>query len=70
MCLLNGECGGTFTSAVQFDKYDTTDEKGNLITIKPTYSQIIRELVNHFGEEQLGKILISDLPERIKQVMR
>lgn len=70
MCLLNGECGGTLTSSTQFDKYDTIDENGNWITLKPTISQIIREAVNHFGGEQLGKILISDIDERVKLVQR
>lgn len=70
MCLLNGECGGKITSSIQLDKYDTIDENGSYITIKPTYSQIIRELVNHMGKEQLSRILISDLDEKVKLVMR
>ena len=70
MCLLNGYCGGTITTSTEFDKYDTIDEDGNIITIKPTIVQIIRELVNHIGGEQLGKILISDIDERIKIAMR
>jgi hypothetical protein len=28
MCLLNGDCGGTITSSVEFDRYDTVDENG------------------------------------------
>jgi hypothetical protein len=31
--------------------------------------QIVRELVNHFGGEQLEKIII-DIPSRIKKVMK
>ena len=70
MCLLNGECGGTIAASTQFDIYDTVDENGNWITEKPIISQIIKEAVNHFGGEQLGKIIISDLDSRVKMVMR
>lgn len=71
MCLLNGECGGVITSAVTFHEYDTLDDAtGKMITIKPTISRIIRELVNHFGGEQLGKIIINDIEEKIKMTMR
>jgi len=70
MCLLNGECGGVIPAATQFDKYDTLDESGNWIVTQPTFEQIIREVVNHFGEEQLSKIIISDIPSRIKKVMK
>ena len=70
MCLLNGECGGTLPAQTQFDEYETIDEKGNLVIEKVVISQIIRELVNHFGGEQLSKIIISDLDDRVKQVMK
>lgn len=70
MCLLNGECGGVIAASTQFDTYDTIDEEGNWVTEKPTIVQIIRELVNHFGGEQLGKIIISDIDNRIKKVMK
>ena len=70
MCLLNGECGGTISASTQFDEYETIDENGNWIVSKPLVSQIIRELVNHFGGEQLGKIIISDIDNRLKQVMK
>ena len=70
MCLLNGECGGIITSSIQFDKMDTTDKNGNWIVVKPTLSQIIIEAVNHLGGEQLGRILIADVDEKVKSVMR
>ena len=70
MCLLNGECGGTLPAQTQFDEYETIDEKGNLVIEKVLISQMIRELVNHFGGEQLSKIIISDLDDRVKQVMK
>ena len=70
MCLLNGECGGIIPASTQFDQYETIDENGNWVISKPTFEQIIREVVNHFGGEQLSKILISDIPSRIKKVMK
>lgn len=70
MCLLNGECGGTLPAQTQFDEYETIDEKGNLVVEKVLISQMIRELVNHFGGEQLSKIIISDLDNRVKQTMK
>jgi hypothetical protein len=38
--------------------------------VQPTIYQIIQEIVNHFGGEQIGKIIISDVPNRIKQSMK
>ena len=70
ICLLNGECGGTIPASTQFDEYETIDENGNWIIEKPVIHQIIRECVNHFGGEQLGKIIISDIDTRIKKVMK
>ena len=70
MVLLNGECGGTLPASVVFDNAETIDQNGNVIITRPTIYQIIRELVNHFGNQQLGKIIISDLDIRIKQVMK
>ena len=70
MCLLNGECGGIIPAATQFDEYETINEKGQYVIERPTISQIIREVVTHFGGEQDGKVIISDLDTRIKQVMK
>ena len=71
MCLLNGECGGTITSSVILDKYDTLDPTtGGMITTKVTIAQLIKELVNHFGNIPLDKIFINDIDEKIKMVMK
>jgi hypothetical protein len=71
MCLLNGECGGIITSSVILDHYDTLeDTTGKIITTKPTIARIIRELVNHFGGEQLGKIIINNIDEKVKMIVR
>lgn len=71
MSLLNGECGGTIPASVVFHEYEELDPTtGGYVIKKPTIVQIIRELVNHFGGEQLGKIIISDIDTRIKKVMK
>ena len=70
MCLLNGECGGVIPASTRFDEYETLDEYGEWVIEKPRIAQIIRECVNHFGGEQLSKILISDIDDRIKMVMK
>ena len=70
MCLLNGECGGALPASVTFHEYETIDENGQYIIVRPTIYQIIQEVVNHFGGEQLGKIIISDIDTRVKHVMK
>ena len=70
MCLLNGECGGTFPASVVFDSYESTDEEGNTVIVRPSIYQIIIQLLNHFGGEQLGKIIVSDIDTRAQKVMK
>ena len=70
MCLLNGEVGGTLPATVIFNEIETIGENNQTIITHPTVYQIIKEVVNHFGEEQLGKIIISDIDLKIKQVMK
>lgn len=70
MALLNGECGGTLPASVTFNEIEDIDEDGNIQVTEPTVYQIIQELVNHFGGEQLGKIIISDIDSKIKKVMK
>ena len=70
MAFLNGECGGTLPASIVFHEVEDIDENGNVIITHPTIYQIIQQLVNHFGGQQLGKIIISDVDSRIKQVMK
>lgn len=75
MCLLNGEMGGSFPAAVElnsidmdkygYDEYDDTSREQI-----PTIYQLIKEVVNHWGGEQLGKIIISDVPEKIQKIVK
>ena len=71
MVFLNGECGGVIGASTVFHEYEEIDPStGNYYIKQPTIVQIIEELVNHFGGEQLGKIIISDIDTRIKKVMK
>ena len=71
MCLLNGDCGGVIPSAVSFHEFEAYDYEINDYYIsQPKVYQIIQELVHHWGGERLDKILISDVPDKIKQVMK
>lgn len=67
MCLLNGECGGTIYAATRLDESVIGyDQFGTEITETPSMYQIIQEVVHHFGQEQVGKIIIRDLDRETK----
>ena len=71
MVYLNGECGGMLSASVVFDEYEVLNpETGEYAIEKPVIPQIITELVNHFGGESLDKIIISDIDNRVKKVMK
>lgn len=70
MALLNGECGGTLPASTIFNEIQDIDEQGNTVTTYPTIYQIIQQLVHHFGGQKLGKIIISDIDNKIKKVMK
>lgn len=70
MCLLNGDCGGVIPAAVNFSKYDTINDKGDMVTVDVPIYQIIYELVNHFGGEDINKIIIRDIDLMSKRVVK
>lgn len=70
MCGLNGEVGGTFPAAVILDEMDTQSPTGQFVYQKILIYDIIQEIVHHYGGEPLNNILIEDVPNRIKRVMR
>ena len=71
MCLFNGECGGTLPASVTFSEMEEFDEETETTVINhPTMYQIIQEVANHWGGQQIGKILISDVQQEIKQVVK
>lgn len=70
MCGLNGEVGGTFPAAVILDEMDTQSPTGQFVHQKILIYDIIQEIVHHYGGEPLNNILIEDVPNRIKRVIR
>ena len=72
MCLLNGDLGGKIHSSVDFN-YKDEEVDINALSVKKKdvlMYDIIKELVNHWGNEQLSKIIISEVPLRIKSAVR
>ena len=72
MCLLNGDLGGQIHSSVEFSYQDQmVDINAQSIQKNPVLIyNIIKELVNHWGNEQLHKIIISEVPLQIKSVVK
>lgn len=70
MCMLNGDLGGKFGSTVTFDVMDTQLPSGEYVEKKVLVYNIIQELVNHYGGEDLNNIVIEDVPLRIRRVMK
>lgn len=71
MCLLNGDCGGTFAATVEFHLMDSVDRlTGEVIQERPTIYTIIQRVVHEFGGESLDRIIINDIDNRIKKVMK
>ena len=71
MAMLNGDIGGTLPEVICFDSMDTQLSTGEtVIGQKVLVYNIIRELVNHWGGEDLNNIVIEDVPLRIRQIMK
>lgn len=70
MCLLNGDLAGQIHSSVEFSPKDYIDE--NAISHKQPVLifQLIQQLVNHWGNQQLSKIIISEVPDKIKMAVK
>lgn len=70
MCMLNGEIGGKFPAMTIFDEMYTQLPSGENVTKKVLIYDIIKELVNHFGGEDLNNIVIEDVPLKIRSVVK
>lgn len=70
MSLLNGDAGGTIPASTNFESIDTVGPDGELHSEWIKINQLIPELVNHFGGEDLNKIIVNDIPNRIKQCLK
>ena len=70
MCLLNGDCGGTLPASVTFHEYVQLNEKGEKKVEKQKIFDIIQSLVIFYGGERIENVIINDIPDTIKNVMR
>lgn len=70
MCMLNGDVGGRLTATTIFDEVDTQDPSGVYVSEKVLIYNIIQEAVNHFGGEDLNNIVIEDVDQQIRRVIK
>ena len=61
MALLDGTVGGTYPVTVTFDSMDEQADNGKVYSKKTPIYSIIQELVNHYGNIPLEKIIIEDI---------
>lgn len=70
MSLLDGSMGGTLPASTTFHEKYTYDKDNNITITYPTIRQIIQEAVEHIGGQPADKIIISDLDEEVKMLVR
>lgn len=70
MCLLDGSVGGTFPASITFHEKYIYRENGDIEIQYPTIFQIIFEAVTHWGGEIAENIIISDLDEICRLLVR
>lgn len=61
MCLLDGSAGGVYPASTDLDYVDDIDGKKPVLI-----QQIISEAVNHFGGIPLSKMIIADIPNKVR----
>lgn len=70
MCLLDGTAGGTLPASITFHESLVQLDNGDVEIQYPTIFQIIYESVNHWGGEAIENIIITDIDEEIKMLVR
>lgn len=70
MSMLNGDVGGIIPASTIFDSIDTQSSTGQFISQKVTIYELIENVVNHFGNEDLCNIVIEDVDLKIRRVVR
>lgn len=70
MCLLDGTAGGTLPASITFHESLVQLDNGDVEIQYPTIFQIIYEAVNHCGGEAIENIIITDIDEEIKMLVR
>lgn len=70
MCLLDGTAGGILPASTTFHESLIQLNNGDYEIQYPTIFQIIFEAVNHWGGEIAENIIISDIDETVKMLVR
>lgn len=70
MCLLDGSAGGTLPASTTFHERLILLDNGDYEVQQPTIFQIIYEAVNHWGGEAIENIVITDIDETVKMLVR
>ena len=70
MCLLDGTAGGTFPASITFHEKYIQKSEDEIEIQYPTITEIIYEAVNHWGGELTENIIITDIDEEIKQLVK
>ncbi len=70
MVLLDGSVGGTLPASTTFHEIYTYDKDNNTTVTYPTIRQIIQEAVEHIGGQPADKIVISDLEDTVKMLVK
>ena len=70
MCRLDGTAGGTLPASTTFHEKWIMLENEDIEIQYPTIHQIIFEAVNHWGGEAAENIIITDLDDKVKLLVR
>lgn len=70
MCLLDGTAGGIFPASITLHESYIYQNNGDIEIVYPTIFQIIFEVVNHWGGESADNIIITDLEETCRLLVK
>ena len=70
MCLLNGEVGGSLPAPVSLHEKYIRNEDGTTTVEYVNMYDIVREAVIHLGGEDPSKVIINDIPLKVKKLVR
>lgn len=70
MCLLDGSAGGTLPASTTFHEKLIYKDNGDIEIQYPTIFQIILEAVNHWGGEDINNIIITDIDDEVKMLVK
>lgn len=68
--LLDGSVGGALPASTTFSETFVYQKDGSIVKEYPTLYRIVKEAVNHLGGQPLDKIIITDLDEQVKLLVK